>query len=69
MVGEMSRKYQSSPELIANTISKAATARRPKTRYVVGMGAKPLLFMRKILSDRAFDCLIRLATGTNKAGN
>lgn len=69
MVGEMSRKYQSSPELIANTIAKAATARRPKTRYVVGMGAKPLLFMRKILSDRAFDCLIRLATGTNKAGN
>lgn len=67
MIGEMSRKYQSAPELIAQTIAKAATARRPKTRYVVGMGAKPLLFMRKILSDRAFDCLIRLATGTNKA--
>jgi Short-chain dehydrogenases of various substrate specificities len=69
MMGEMSRKYQSSPELIAQTIVKAATARRPKTRYVVGMGASPLLLMRKILSDRAFDCLMRLVTGTGKAGN
>jgi NAD(P)-dependent dehydrogenase (short-subunit alcohol dehydrogenase family) len=49
----------SKPELIARTILKAVTARRPRTRYAVGMGAKPSIFLRKILSDRAFDAIIR----------
>lgn len=63
MVGEASRKRQSPPELIADTIGKAVTARRPKTRYAVGFGAKPMIFMRGLLSDRAFDGLMRMATG------
>lgn len=69
MISESSRKRQSPPELIADTIAKAVTSKRPKTRYAVGFGAKPLLFMRKILSDRAFDGLMRMATGiqNNKA--
>lgn len=63
MVGESSRKRQSPPELIADTIGKAVTARRPKTRYAVGFGAKPMIFMRGLLSDRAFDGFMRMATG------
>ena len=63
MVGETSRERQSPPELLAETIGKAVTARRPKTRYAVGFGAKPMIFMRGLLSDRAFDGFMRMATG------
>jgi NAD(P)-dependent dehydrogenase (short-subunit alcohol dehydrogenase family) len=31
----------------------------PKTRYVVGFGARPLITLRRCLPDRAFDALIR----------
>ena len=43
------------PIVIAHAIDKAINASRPKTRYAVGGGAKPALFMRRILSDRMFD--------------
>lgn len=46
------------PERIAQVILKAATARRPKTRYVAGFMARPALFLRKLLPDRAFDRII-----------
>lgn len=68
MTGEASRKRQSPPQLIADTIAKAVTASKPKTRYAVGFGAKPMIFMRGILSDRAFDGMMRMATGIAKAG-
>ncbi|MCB4796126.1 oxidoreductase [Pseudomonas sp. NP21570] len=63
MDGEASRNRQSPPQLIADTIGKAVSARRPKTRYAVGFGAKPMIFMRRLLSDRAFDGFMRMATG------
>ncbi|KJV24786.1 short-chain dehydrogenase [Aquitalea magnusonii] len=66
MVGDTSRKRQSPPEVIANTIAKAVTAHRPKTRYAVGFGAKPIIFLRRLLSDRAFDGFMRMATGMPK---
>jgi len=66
MVGEASVKRQSPPQLIADTIAKAMTASRPKTRYAVGFGAKPMIFMRGVLSDRAFDGMMRMATGISK---
>lgn len=44
--------------LIADVITKAVTARRPKTRYATGYMAKPSILLRKILSDRMFDRLI-----------
>lgn len=66
MIGEASRKRQSPPELIADTIAKAVTATRPKTRYAVGFGAKPMIFIRRILSDRAFDSFMRMATGISR---
>ena len=48
----------SPPSVIANVISKAINAKKPKTRYVAGKMAKPLMFMRKRLSDRMFDRII-----------
>lgn len=55
---ETTAKQSSPPEVVAKTIVKAATARRPKTRYAVGFGAKPLIFTRRLLSDRAYDSMI-----------
>lgn len=45
----------SPPSLIADTIAKAVAANRPKTRYVAGKMARPLMFVRKWLGDRIFD--------------
>lgn len=47
-----------SPDAVAAVIVAAATDRRPRPRYVVGAGARPLLFLRRWLPDRAFDRLI-----------
>jgi short-subunit dehydrogenase len=49
-------KGGSSPaSVIANVISKAIKAKKPKTRYVAGKMAKPLMFIRKYFGDRIFD--------------
>jgi NAD(P)-dependent dehydrogenase (short-subunit alcohol dehydrogenase family) len=56
------RRRSSPPELIAKTITKAVTARRPRTRYAAGYGAKPLIFLHGLLPDRTFDAVIRRAT-------
>lgn len=45
----------SDPDVVARAVERAVTARRPRTRYAIGFGAKPLLAMRRVLSDRAFD--------------
>jgi NAD(P)-dependent dehydrogenase (short-subunit alcohol dehydrogenase family) len=50
----------SPPEVVAATVSRALKARRPRTRYATGGGAKPILYLRKILPDRAFDRVLRL---------
>ncbi|MDK9420496.1 oxidoreductase [Pectobacterium carotovorum] len=66
MVGDSSRKRQSSPQVIADTIAQAVNARRPKTRYAVGFGAKPMICLRRLLSDRLFDRFMRMATGISR---
>ncbi len=48
----------SPPGVIAAAIAKAASAKRPRTRYAVGGGARPILFLRRLLSDRMFDRLM-----------
>ncbi len=44
--------------VIARLIKEGIEAKQPKTRYVGGAMAKPMLFMRKLLSDRLFDKVI-----------
>jgi NAD(P)-dependent dehydrogenase (short-subunit alcohol dehydrogenase family) len=53
----------SPPDVIAKAITRACTARHPKTRYVVGAGARPLITLRQLLPDRTFDAFMRRATG------
>jgi NAD(P)-dependent dehydrogenase (short-subunit alcohol dehydrogenase family) len=55
---ESNPRRSSPPTVISKAIVRAVTARRPKTRYVVGMGAKPIIFARAVLPDRAFDAVI-----------
>ena len=45
--------------VIAHTIVKSVTVKKPKTRYLVGYGAKPAVFIRRLISDRMFDKLIK----------
>jgi len=54
----------SPPSVVAEAVVRAVTARRPRTRYPVGVGAKPLLFLRAVLPDRVFDRVIRLVIGS-----
>ena len=51
-------KAGSKPIVVAKTIVKAIITGRPKTRYATGGGAKLILFVRRILSDRMFDRLM-----------
>lgn len=52
-----SGRWLTNPAVIANAITKAATARHPKPRYLLGFGAKPLVFLHAILPTRSFDWL------------
>jgi len=49
----------SSPAVVADTVVKALSARRPRTRYAVGQGARPILLARALLPDRVYDSLMR----------
>jgi NAD(P)-dependent dehydrogenase (short-subunit alcohol dehydrogenase family) len=59
-------RLASSPDVVAKTILRAISAGRPRTRYATGGGAKTILFLRKVLSDRLMDRLmLRIVQGTN----
>lgn len=60
---EANANRNSPPSVVADAIGRAVTAARPRTRYVIGYGAKPLISARNVLSDRQFDSLISRATG------
>jgi short-subunit dehydrogenase len=49
----------SPPEVVARSVSKSLKARHPRTRYASGGGARPILWARRLLPDRAFDALLR----------
>lgn len=55
-----SDRVGSGPDVVAAAIATASSASRPKTRYVVGSGARPLLLARRLLPDKAFDALLML---------
>ncbi len=57
-------RLASPPDVVAKTILRAISAGRPRTRYATGGGARTILFLRKILPDRAFDRLMwRISQG------
>lgn len=57
----------SPPEVAAGAVLHALTSRRPRTRYPVGAGARRLLMLRRVLSDRLFDRAILRVSGIGSA--
>lgn len=61
----MRRQYNSNllskPEVISRVIIKAVNTYNPKTRYLVGFGAKPVVWMHALLPDRWYDKLMHRA--------
>ena len=51
----------SGPAVVAEAIAKAVQSPRPRTRYVVGGGARGILLAEWILPDRGFDRFIKLS--------
>jgi NAD(P)-dependent dehydrogenase (short-subunit alcohol dehydrogenase family) len=51
------------PELVAETIERALTARRMRARYLIGRDAKAMLLAKRLLPDHAFDRVARLVLG------
>ena len=49
----------SDPQVVVRAIRRAVEARRPRTRYLVGLGAKPLVAARALLPTRLFDRIMR----------
>jgi len=47
------------PETVAETIERAISATYPRSRYTVTPSARLLIWARRLLSDRAWDSLLR----------
>lgn len=47
------------PERVAKVIERAASARRPRPRYVVPRSTRGMLLMRRLLPDRVYDLMLR----------
>lgn len=43
------------PQVIAHCIAKAVTAAKPKTRYLLGYGAKAAVIVQRLFGDRLYD--------------
>jgi NAD(P)-dependent dehydrogenase (short-subunit alcohol dehydrogenase family) len=57
----------SPPDVVAAAVAHALTSRRPRTRYPVGAGARRLLTVRRLLSDRWFDRVILRVANLERA--
>ncbi|WP_343518818.1 oxidoreductase [Sphingomonas sp.] len=58
----------SPPEVVANTIARAAAARRPRIRYATGGGAPVFLFLVRWLPDRWLDALMWRMSQSGRIG-
>jgi short-subunit dehydrogenase len=56
--GGMAR-FGAGPEAVAAKIMKALTARRPSTRYKVTPSARVMMGMRRVMTDRMWDRMVR----------
>lgn len=54
----MEKGELSNVQVIVNLVLEAVHARKPKTRYVAGKYAKPMIFIRKWFGDRMFDKMV-----------
>ena len=51
-------KMMSDPKVIAKAIAKVVNHKKPKTRYLIGFAAKPIVFLHTILPTRLFDWMM-----------
>ena len=51
------------PEVLARVFVEAATAARPRRRYVKGATARPLMFIRKWFGDANYESVLRRTFG------
>ena len=56
-------RHTNSPELVARVIDKALVAHRPKARYAVGLDAKLIITLKRLLPTSWLDKVIRHAAG------
>ena len=59
----MLSRLGSTPEDIAKVITRAVTARRPRTRYLINPVAKSLVAANRLLPGRAYDAVLRRQYG------
>ena len=57
------QRLQTNSDRVAKTIIRAIQTEHPRARYVVGMGARPVLFLRRVLPDRVMDKALALISG------
>lgn len=62
----MKKQYNSNmlsnPIVVTKAISKAINSSRPKARYLIGFGAKPLVLLHAVLPTRFFDKIMKSAS-------
>ena len=59
MIKNYSGNMLTKPERIAKTVRKAVMRKKPRTRYLIGFMAKPMVLTQKIFGDRVFDWVIK----------
>lgn len=59
MIKNYSGNHLTKPEKIADVICKSVLKKRPKTRYLVGFMAKPMVLTHKLFGDRVYDWILR----------
>lgn len=52
-------KKASDPSIISKTVVKAATAKNPKVRYLIGTYAKPFVFFKNLFSNKFYDKIMK----------
>jgi NAD(P)-dependent dehydrogenase (short-subunit alcohol dehydrogenase family) len=66
LLGGRLRRMAADPQVIADAIGRAATARRPAIRYVAPAAMKVPLLLTRVLSDRMIDAAMLRFFGTTK---
>jgi NAD(P)-dependent dehydrogenase (short-subunit alcohol dehydrogenase family) len=54
------------PDRVARVVERALTARRPRSRYVVGVDARGMILAQAVLPTRVFDRIMRRAMGLRR---
>ncbi|MFV0560255.1 MAG: oxidoreductase [Enterococcus sp.] len=55
---QYSGNMMSDPKIVSKCIAKAVNSRKPHPRYLIGFGAKPIVFLHTILPTRLFDWMM-----------